>query len=76
MKKSCQIAVLALAALVAASPFNCPLAATVTVTLKDGHSTLALSSALIISALYPRSTTGTDSSADYITILITNVYGS
>ncbi len=36
MKKSCQIAVLALAALVAASPFNCPPAATVTVTYRGG----------------------------------------
>ena len=76
MKKSCQIAVLALAALVAASPFNCPPAATVTVTLGDGHSTPASSSAPVTSAPHPVSTTGTDGSADYMTISITNVYGS
>ena len=76
MKKSCQIAVLALAALVAASPFNCPPAATVTVTLRDGHSTPASSSVPITSAPHPVSTTGTDGSADYMTISITNVYGS
>ena len=76
MKKSRQIAVLALAALVAASPFNCPPAATVTVTLGDGHSTPASSSAPVTSAPHPGSTTGTDGSADYMTISITNVYGS
>ena len=76
MKKSRQIAVLALAALVAASPFNCPPAATVTVTLGDGHSTLASSSAPVTSAPHPVSITGTDGSADYVTISITNVYGS
>jgi len=76
MKKSCQIAVLALAALVAASPFNCPPAATVTVTLGDGHSTPASSSVPVTSAPHPVSTTGTDGSADYMTISITNVYGS
>ena len=76
MKKSRQIAVLALAALVAASPFNCPPAATVTVTLGDGHSTPASSSAPVTSAPHPVSTTGTDGSADYMTISITNVYGS
>ncbi|MCJ1422382.1 hypothetical protein MMC29_000262 [Sticta canariensis] len=76
MKKSCQIAVLALAALVAASPFNCPPAATVTVTLGDGHSTPASSSVPVTSAPNPGSTTGTDGSADYMTISITNVYGS
>lgn len=76
MKKSCQIAVLALAALVAASPFNCPSAATVTVTLGDGHSTPASSSVPVTSAPHPVSTTDTDGSADYMTISITNVYGS
>ena len=76
MKKSCQIAVLALAALVAASPFNCPPAATMTVTLGDGHSTPASSSVPVTSAPHPVSTTGTDGSADYMTISITNVYGS
>jgi len=76
MKKSYQIAVLALAALVAASPFNCPPAATVTVTLGDGHSTPASSSVPVTSAPNPGSTTGTDGSADYMTISITNVYGS
>ncbi|KAL8832505.1 MAG: hypothetical protein Q9191_000232 [Dirinaria sp. TL-2023a] len=76
MKKSCQIAVLALAALVAASPFNCPPAATVTVTLGDGHSTPASSSVPVTSAPHPVSTTDTDGSADYMTISITNVYGS
>ena len=76
MKKSRQIAVLALAALVAASLFNCPPAATVTVTLGDGHSTPASSSAPVTSAPHPVSTTGTDGSANYMTISITNVYGS
>ncbi len=76
MKKSCYITVLALAALVATSLFNYLPAATVTITLKDRHLTLVTGSILVTSALYFISITGTDSSADYITISITNVYGS
>jgi len=76
MKKSCQIAVLALAALVAASPFNCPPAATVTVTYGGGDSTPAPNSGPVTSAPHPVSTTVTDGSGDYMTISITNVYGT
>ncbi len=76
MKKSCQIAVSALAALVAASPFNCPPAATVTVTYGSGFSTPASSSVSVTSAPYPVSTAVTDGSGDYMTISITNVYGT
>ncbi len=76
MKKSCQIAVLALAALVTANPFNCPPAAIVTVTLGDGHSTPASSSGPVTSAPHPVGTMGIDGPADYMTISITNVYGS
>ena len=76
MKKSCQIAVLALAALVAANPFNCPPAATVTVTYGDGHSTPASNSVPVTSAPPPVSTMVTAGSADYMTISITNVYGT
>jgi len=76
MKISCQIAVLALAALVAASPFNYPSVATVIVTLGDGHSTPASSSVLVTSAPHLVSTTGIDGSTGYMTVSITNVYGS
>ena len=76
MKKSCQIAVLALAALVAASPFKCPPAATVTVTYEDGHSTPASNSVPVTSTPPPVSTTVTGGSTDYMTISITNVYGT
>ena len=76
MKKSRQITVLALAALVAASPFNCPPAVIITMTLGDGHSTLALSSASVMNAPHPVSIIGTDGLADYITISITNIYKS
>jgi len=76
MKKSCYIAVLALTALVAASLFNYLPAATVTITLRDRHPTPVTGSILVTSAPYFISTTGTDGSADYITISITNVYGS
>ncbi len=76
MKISCQIAVLALAALIAASPFNCPPTTTVTMTLGDGHSTPASSSVSVTSAPHPVSTTSTDGSTDYMTVSITNVYGS
>ena len=47
-----------------------------TVTLKDGYLTLTLSLALVISTLHLRSTIGTNSLADYIIILIINVYRS
>lgn len=76
MKKSCHITVLALAALVAASLFNYLPAATVTITLRDRHPTLVTGSILVMSTPYFVTTTGTDGSADYITISITNVYGS
>ncbi len=76
MKKSCYIAVLALAALVAASLFNYLPAVTMTITLRNRYLTLVTGSILVTSALYFISITGTDGSADYITISITNVYGS
>jgi len=76
MKKSCQIAILALAALVAVNPFNCPPAVTMTVTYGGRDSTPAPNSVPVTSAPYPGSTTVTDGSGDYITISITNVYGT
>ena len=42
----------------------------------DGHSTPASSSVPVTSAPHPVSTTDTDGLADYMTISITNVYGS
>lgn len=68
MKKICHIAILALAALIAASPFNCPAAATVT--LGDGHSTPASDSIPVTSTPNPVSITGADGSTDYMTISI------
>lgn len=44
------------------------------ITLKDRYLILALSCILVISTLYPISTTGTNSSANYIIILIINIY--
>lgn len=76
MKKSCQLVISALAALVAASPFNCPPVATVTVTHRNGDTALASSPIPVTSASDPRSTTTTDSSGGYMTISVTNVYGT
>ena len=76
MKTSCQIAFIAFAALVAASPYNCPPLAVVTVTYRDEHSVPASSSVPITSAPHPTSTTAVDGSTDFMTISITNVYGS
>ncbi len=74
MKKSCQIAVSTLATLIAASPFNCPSAATVTVTYESEFSTSASSFVSVTSASYSVSTAIIDDSDDYMTISITNVY--
>ena len=74
MKKFCQLVISALAALIAASPFNCSLVATVTVTHENENMTLASSSVPVTSASDSRSTTTIDSSGDYMTISITNVY--
>jgi len=76
MKKSSQIIAVGLAALVAASPFNCPPAATVTVTSGNGDSGPALNAVPVTSAPGSRSTKTTDSSGDYMTISITNIYGT
>jgi len=76
MKKFCQIAVLALATLVAASSFNCSSIATVTITLGNKHSTPTSSFVPITSAPHLVSITSIDDSTDYTTISITNVYES
>ena len=76
MKASYQIAVLVLAALVAATPYNYPPAPTIIVNLGNTDSISALSAVLITSTPEVRSTTSTDSSGDYITIAMTNVYGN
>ncbi len=76
MKKFCQIAVSTLATLIAASPFNCPSIATVTVTYESEFSTSASSSVSVTSASYSVSTAIIDDSGDYMTISITNVYGT
>ncbi len=78
MKKSCQIVVSALVALVAANLFKCLLAATATVTMTygDWNSTPVSSSVPVTNALYPVSATITDGSDDYMTISITNMYGT
>ncbi len=76
MKKFCQLVISALATLIAASPFNCSLVATVTVTHENENMTLTSSSVPVTSASDSRSTTTIDSSGDYMTISITNVYGT
>lgn len=72
MKTSYQIAFLVLAALVAATPFNCPSAPTVTINLGETGSISA--SSTVTSAPEARST-ATDGSGSYMTIAMTNVYG-
>ena len=72
MMKSCQIAIIAFAALVAVSPYNFPPLSTVTVICRDEHSFPASSSVPITSAPHSTSTTA-DGSADYMMISITNV---
>ncbi len=76
MKIPCQITVLVLAALVAATPFNCPPAATVTVTLREGNSTSTSKVVSVTSAPDVKSTTNTDNSNSHMTISLTNVYGT
>ena len=76
MKTSCQIAFLVLAALVAATPFNCPPAPTVTVNLGNTGSTLALSAVPVTSAPETGSTTLTNGLGDYMTIAMINAHGN
>ncbi len=76
MKTSCQIAFLVLAALVVATPFNCPPAPTVTVNLGNTGSTLALSAVPVTSAPETGSTTLTNGLGDYMTIAMTNAHGN
>lgn len=71
MKTSCQIAILVIAALVAATP--CPPAATVTVTFGKTNSISALSA---VTSAPEAGSTATDGSGNYMTIAVTNVYGN
>ena len=73
MKTYHQIAILRLAALVAATPFGCPPATTVTVTLA---ATNAISASNAITNVPETSNAATDTSSDDMTIAVTNVYGN
>ena len=75
MKTSCQIASLMLAALVAATSFNCSPTPIVTVNLGNTGSTLALSAVPVTSAPETGSTTLTNELDDYMTIAMTNAHG-
>ena len=74
MKSVFQITVLGLSGLIAVSSFNCPLAATETVTSRRGSP--VRNAVPITSAPHSRSTKITDSSGDYMTISITIIYGT
>lgn len=74
MKIPCQITVLVLAALIAATSFNCSLAATVTVTLREGNFTSTSKVVSVTSASDVKSTTNTDNSNSHMTISLINVY--
>ncbi len=74
MKILCQITILILAALIAATSFNCPLAATVTVTLRKENFISTSKIVSVTSASDVKSTTNTDSSYSHMTISLTNVY--
>ena len=76
MKRSCQIALTGLAVLVATSPFDCPPPATVTVNYEDVHSTTTSTPVPVTSAPSSGSAAVSGNSAGYMTISITNVYGS
>ncbi len=76
MKTSYQIAFVGLAALVAATPFNCPPARTVTVTLGNRDPTSISSTVPVTSAPDAGSTATTDGSGNYMTISMTNMYGN
>ena len=76
MKKSDQIALLTLGALGAAGPFSCQSAATVTVIYRDGHTAPAANSVPVTSIPRPEQTVFNGGSADHMTILITNAYGT
>jgi len=56
--------------------FNYPPVIIIIIIFKNKYLTLASNSILIINILYLISIIGTNSLADYITISITNVYGS
>ena len=72
MKTSYQIAFLVLTALVAATPFNCPPAPTVTVNLGKTDS---ISASITVTSAPEAGSTATDGSGNYMTIAMTNVYG-
>jgi len=74
MKKSCQIAILALWALVAASSFNCLSIATMTMTLENKHLISTSSFVLVTNAPYLVSIMIIDNLINHMTISITNVY--
>jgi len=76
MKTSCQIAILVLAALVAATPYDCPPAATVTVIRQNRKSVSASRAVPVTSAFGAGSTATVESLNKYMTISVTNLYGS
>ncbi len=74
MKIFCQITILILAALIAVTSFNCSLAATVTVTLREENFISTSKIVSVTSASDVKSTTNIDSSYSHMTISLTNVY--
>ena len=71
MKTSYQIAFLVLAALVAATRFNCPPAPTVTVNLGKTDS---ISASSTVTSAPEAGSTATDGSGNYMTIAMINMY--
>ena len=76
MKAFCQITVLVLAALIAATSYNCSPAPTVTVNIVNTDSISVLSAVSVTSASAAESTATTDDLDNYITIAIINVYSN
>ncbi len=76
MKTFYQIAFLGLAALIAATSFNCSSTRTVTVILGNRDFTLISSTVSVTSASDAESTATTDGSENYMTISMINMYGN
>ncbi len=74
MKIFCQITILILATLIAATSFNCSLAVTVTVTLWEENFVSTSKVVSVTSASDVKSTTNIDNSNSHMTISLINVY--
>ena len=76
IKAFCQITVLMLAALIAATLYNCSLTPIITVNIVNTDSISVLSAVSVTSASAAESTATTDDLDNYITIAIINVYSN